>query len=129
MVRPISGWGGKTDSQEHSENSGLVSGVIVLSTFPSEDLAKKVAQGLLERKLCACVNIMKVSSMYSWKGKIEAEHEFLCFFKTTSIKLRQLKGEIKKVHPYEVPEIVELEMKSASSDYLSWMVDATLSSP
>ncbi|MGA8566049.1 MAG: divalent-cation tolerance protein CutA [Nitrososphaeraceae archaeon] len=121
--------GSKTDSQEHSENSGLVSGVIVLSTFPSEDLAKKVAQGLLERKLCACVNIMKVSSIYSWKGKIEDEQEFLCFFKTTTIKLRQLKEEIRKVHPYEVPEIAELEMKSASSDYLSWMVDATLSSP
>jgi periplasmic divalent cation tolerance protein len=101
----------------------------VLSTFPSEELAKKVAQGLLERKLCACVNIMKVSSMFSWKGKIEDEQEFLCIFKTTSIKLRQLKEEIGKVHPYEVPEIVELEMKSASSNYLSWLVDATLSSP
>ena len=33
--------GSKTDSQEHSENSGLVSGVIALSTFPSKDLAKK----------------------------------------------------------------------------------------
>lgn len=71
---------------------------------------------------------MKVSSMYSWKGKIEDEQEFLCFFKTTTIKLRQLKKEIKKVHPYEVPEIVELELKSASSNYLSWLVDATVSS-
>ena len=121
--------GSITDSQEHNENSVLVSGVMVLSTFPSEELAKKVAQGLLERKLCACVNIMKVSSMYSWKGKIEDEQEFLCIFKTTSIKLRQLKEEIGKVHPYEVPEIVELEMKSASSNYLSWLVEATLSSP
>ncbi len=129
MVRPISGGGSNTDSKEHNENSVIVSGVIVLSTFPSEELAKKVAQGLLERKLCACVNIMKVSSMYSWKGKIEDEQEFLCIFKTTSIKLRKLKEEIGKVHPYEVPEIVELEMKSASSNYLSWLVDATVSSP
>ena len=129
MVRPISGGGSNTDSKAHNENSVLVSGVIVLSTFPSEELAKKVAQGLLERKLCACVNIMKVSSMYSWKGKIEDEQEFLCIFKTTSIKLRQLKEEIGKIHPYEVPEIVELEMKSASSNYLSWLVDATVSSP
>jgi len=121
--------GSITDSQEYNENSALVSGVIVLSTFPSEEVAKKVAQGLLERKLCACVNIMKVSSMYSWKGKIENEQEFLCIFKTTSVKLRQLKEEIGKIHPYEVPEIVELEMKSASSNYLSWLVDATLSSP
>ena len=101
----------------------------MLSTFPSEEVAKKVAQGLLERKLCACVNIMKVSSMYSWKGKIEDEQEFLCIFKTTSIKFRQLKEEIGKVHPYEIPEIIELEMKSASKNYLSWLVDATLSSP
>lgn len=121
--------GSITDSQEYNENSALVSGVIVLSTFPSEEVAKKVAQGLLERKLCACVNIMKVSSMYSWKGKIENEQEFICIFKTTSVKLRQLKEEIGKIHPYEVPEIVELEMKSASSNYLSWLVDATLSSP
>jgi periplasmic divalent cation tolerance protein len=101
-------------------------GSVLLSTFPSEDIATEIVKKLLEEKLCACANILRVDSLYTWKGKIEDGKEFLCIFKTTTHNSARLGQEIIRLHPYEVPEIVELEMKSVTSDYLKWMEEVTL---
>src|SRR5918994_1190886 len=94
-------------------------GVIILSTFPSEELAARVAHLVVSAKLCACVNFTKIRSIYSWQGKVEDQHEFIVLFKTTSKSAKRLKAEIVRLHPYEVPEIVELKMKNVSTPYLS----------
>jgi periplasmic divalent cation tolerance protein len=91
-------------------------GVIILSTFPSEELAARVAHLVVSAKLCACVNLTKIRSIYSWHGKVEDQHEFIVLFKA-----KKLKAEIVRLHPYEVPEIVELKMSNVSKPYLSWL--------
>jgi periplasmic divalent cation tolerance protein len=96
-------------------------GVIILSTFPSEELAARVAHLVVSAKLCACVNFTKIRSIYSWHGKVEDQHEFIVLFKTTSKSAKKLKAEIVRLHPYEVPEIVELKMNNVSKPYLSWL--------
>ncbi|MGH9954725.1 MAG: divalent-cation tolerance protein CutA [Nitrososphaeraceae archaeon] len=96
-------------------------GVIILSTFPSEELAADVANQVVSAKLCACVNFTKIRSIYSWQGKVEDQHEFIVLFKTTSKSAKRLKAEIVRLHPYEVPEIVELKMSNVSKPYLSWL--------
>ena len=82
--------------------------VILISTFPDKKTITKIANQLVKNKLTACVNITKISSVYSWKGKIENQSEYLALFKTTKTKLRLLKKELEKLHPYDVPEIVEI---------------------
>jgi periplasmic divalent cation tolerance protein len=101
-------------------------GSLLLSTFPSEAIAIEVVKKLLGKKLCACANIVKVHSLYTWQGKIEDSKEFLCIFKTTTHNSSRLAQEIITLHPYQVPEIVELEMKSINGDYLKWMENVTL---
>ena len=82
--------------------------VILISTFPDKKSITKIASQLVKKKLVACVNITKISSIYSWKGKIENQSEYLALFKTTKTKLQPLKKELQKFHPYSVPEIVEI---------------------
>lgn len=96
-------------------------GVIILSTFPSEELAARVAHLVVSAKLCACVNFTKIRSIYSWQGKVEDQQEFIVLFKATSKSAKKLKAEIVRLHPYEVPEIVELKMSNVSKPYLSWL--------
>ena len=96
-------------------------GVIILSTFPSEEAAADVAKRVVSAKLCACVNFTRVRSIYSWKGKLEDQQEFIALFKTTAKSAKKLKAEIAKLHPYEVPEIVDLKMVDVSKPYLSWL--------
>ena len=57
--------------------------VIIVSTFPSKQSVTSIANRLVKKKLAACVNITKISSVYAWKGKIENQNEYLAFFKTT----------------------------------------------
>ena len=68
--------------------------VILISTFPDKKTITNIANQLVKKKLTACVNITKISSVYSWKGRIENQSEYLALFKTTKTKLRPLKIEL-----------------------------------
>jgi periplasmic divalent cation tolerance protein len=100
-------------------------GVIILSTFPNEEAAADVANKVVSLKLCACVNFTEIRSIYSWRGQIQDQPEFIALFKTTAKAAKKLKAEIAKLHPYEVPEIVELKMSDISKSYLSWLAEST----
>ncbi len=97
-------------------------GVIVLSTFPSEESAAEIARRVVSAKLCACVNFTRIRSIYSWNQKMEDQQEFIALFKATSKSAKKLKAEIARLHPYEVPEIVEFKMSNVSKHYLTWLI-------
>ena len=100
--------------------------VIIISTYPDQKNVEKTANELVKKRLAACVNISKISSVYSWKGKIEKTSEFLALFKTTQKNKTALKKEIKKMHPYEVPEIAEIDVSSINQPYLKWLIESTI---
>ena len=99
--------------------------VIIVSTFPDKTSITKIANQLVKKKLVACVNIMKISSIYSWEGKIENQPEYLALFKTTKKNQSVLKKELRKLHPYDIPEIAEINVDSINQPYLKWLVDST----
>lgn len=103
----------------------MARGTIILSTFPNEESVATVARKVVSNKLCACVNFTKIRSVYSWQGKLEDQAEFIALFKTTAKSAKKLKAEIARLHPYDVPEIVELKMIEVSKSYLSWLVEST----
>jgi periplasmic divalent cation tolerance protein len=100
--------------------------VIIISTFPDKKTITKIANQLVKKKLTACVNITKISSVYSWKGKIENQSEYLALFKTSKKNQSILKKELKKLHPYDVPEIAEINIDSINQPYMKWLMDSTL---
>ena len=100
--------------------------VIIISTFPDKKTITNIANQLVKRKLVACVNITKISSIYSWKGKIENQSEYLGIFKTTKNNLKILKKELQRLHPYDVPEIAEINPISINKPYLKWLTEATV---
>ncbi|MCS5531087.1 MAG: divalent-cation tolerance protein CutA [Candidatus Nitrosopelagicus sp.] len=100
--------------------------VIIVSTFPSKQSVTSIAKLLVKKKLVACVNITKISSVYTWEEKIENRDEYLALFKTTKKNQSILKKELKKLHPYDVPEIVEINPISMNKPYLKWLVDSTI---
>ena len=100
--------------------------VIIISTFPDKRTVTKIANQLVKKKLTACVNITKISSVYSWKGKVENQSEYLGLFKTTKKNSQSLKRELQKLHPYDVPEIAEINPTSINQSYLKWLGDSTV---
>ena len=99
--------------------------VVIVSTYPSKNSISKISQELVKSKLAACVTISKISSIYAWKGKIENSSEYLALFKTTEKNKKKLKQKIKETHPYDVPEIAEIDVKSINNSYLKWLVEST----
>jgi periplasmic divalent cation tolerance protein len=101
--------------------------VIIVSTFPDQETILTIAKDLIvKKKLCACINMIKVRSVFVWKNKLEDQQEFIALFKTTRLSADKLKLEIKKVHPYEVPEIMEIKMNDVYKPYMSWIVESTI---
>jgi len=100
--------------------------IIIISTYPNKKSITLIANELVEKKIVACVNFTKISSIYSWKGKIENSSEFIAIFKTTYKNKKLLKEKIKESHPYQTPEIAEIEISSINQSYLKWLIDSTL---
>ena len=99
--------------------------VIIASTFPSKQSVNSIADLLVKKKLAACVNIIKISSIYAWFGKTENKDEYLALFKTTKKNQLTLKKELEKLHPYDVAEIAEINVESINQPYMKWLVDST----
>ena len=99
--------------------------IMIVSTYPDKKSISKIANKLVKSKIAACVNVTKISSIYSWQGKIENTDEYLAVFKTTQKNKKKLKAEIKNTHPYKVPEIAELNVTDINKPYLQWLIDST----
>jgi periplasmic divalent cation tolerance protein len=100
--------------------------IIIISTYPNKKSITKIANELVQNNVVACVNITKISSIYSWQGKIENASEYLALFKTTQKNKKSLKEKIKATHPYEIPEIAEINIASINQSYLKWIVESTI---
>ena len=98
---------------------------IIVSTYPDKKSIVKISNELIKTKIVACVNISKISSIYTWNGKIENTSEYLALFKTTQKNKKILKEKIKSTHPYDVPEIAEINVNSINKPYLDWLIDST----
>ncbi|MEO8840295.1 MAG: divalent-cation tolerance protein CutA [Kofleriaceae bacterium] len=96
--------------------------VVVLSTFPSQDVAASVARTLVEERLAACVNIVPaVRSIYRWESAIHDEPEALAIIKTTSERVAAMRERLVELHPYDVPEAIELPVAGGHAPYLAWV--------
>ena len=95
---------------------------ILLTTVGDSASAETLAQQLVERRLAACVNIVgPIRSIYRWRGHVHSDPEFLLLIKTTSERAERLRSELKSLHPYELPECVEIAIEGGSDEYLAWI--------
>lgn len=98
---------------------------LVVSTYPDEDSVSSAAKAAVEMRLAACVSSSRISSVYAWKGKVERSDEYVALFKTTEEGRETLKRWIEETHPYDVPEIAEIEVRSINGPYLRWLKEST----
>ena len=90
-------------------------------TAPDRATARDIARAVLDRRLAACANLWPVESVYRWHGKRQETNEFVIVFKTRAALLPKLIGEVRRLHPSEVPCIVSYPMGPALDEYLDWI--------
>lgn len=95
--------------------------ISIFITVPNTTIANKITEFLLENNLVSCVSIIpKIKSVYWWKNKILKKNEQLLIMKSVDKNFNNIVKEVKKIHPYEVPEIVSIDIK-ANEEYLKWI--------
>ena len=99
--------------------------VLIISTYPNKKSILKIAKELVKTKIIACVNISKIDSVYSWNGKIQNSSEYIAIFNAITKNKTRLKTNIAENHPYDVPEIVEIDVSSINKSYLNWLIEST----
>ena len=100
----------------------LVDAIVVLCAAPRDFDAEGLASRLVRDQLAACVQIgAPVTSVYQWEGTIERSDEQLLWIKTRRHLFSRVESAIKAVHPYEVPEIIALDVLQGHAPYLAWI--------
>ena len=103
--------------------------ILVLSNCGTAEEAGRVARALVEARLAACVNVVPgVLSLYHWQGAIEEAAECTLLIKTTRQQFPALCTELRRVHSYQVPEIIAIPIVDGDAAYLDW-IDRESSKP
>ena len=108
-----------------AKRSNMAETIVVLCTVPDLDTGAGIARALVDEKLCACVNLLSgVRSIYRWEDKVTEDAEALCVIKTTRAAFEALRARICTLHPYQVPEVIALQVAEGHRPYLDWIVQS-----
>lgn len=93
----------------------------VTTTVGSADDARRLARGLVERRLAACVQIdAPLQSVYRWQGELCEASEWRLVIKTSPARAAALQSFFEEQHPYELPQFTAWRAQ-ASAAYGAWV--------
>lgn len=98
---------------------------MVVTTIPGREEAENLAEGILNNRLAACIQMTGIRSFFLWDGEMQREAEMLLLIKTTAARYQALESYISEYHPYDVPEIIRIPVTAGLSGYLSWLSSTT----
>jgi periplasmic divalent cation tolerance protein len=99
--------------------------IVVYVTVGSSEEAEQLASSLVEERLAACVNRIKLQSIYRWEGKVQRSSEELLMIKTRRDLFDALKSRVQDLHSYTVPEVIALPILEGNPSYLQWLNEET----
>ena len=95
--------------------------IIVTTLCNKKEIANKIINTLLEKRLVAGTQISKVHSKYWWNNNLEECDEYKLEFRTKESLYNEIENEIKKIHDYKVAEISYYKINSINKDFLDWI--------
>ena len=113
-----------TDQPSPVDRSGDVA--FLLTTLPDMESGETLVRKLVDERLIACGNLIPgVVSIFRWEGRVARENEVLVLMKSAAASIDSLVVRIGDLHPYSVPEVVELPVGTVARAYCEWVMDST----
>ena len=98
--------------------------IIVQTHTNKKQVYRDISRLLIEKKVVACINIYPAAlSVYRYNNEIVEDNEYLVHVKTTSDKFTEIRKIIERLHNYETPEIISLEISEGNEKYFRWIQD------
>ncbi len=98
--------------------------LLVTTTVDNRETAEQIAEAVVTGREAACAQVLgPVASTYRWRGAVEHATEWQCQMKTTRARQPALEAAVRRLHPYEVPEIVAVPL-TGNPAYLQWVEEA-----
>lgn len=98
--------------------------IAVFVTCGSVKEARLITGSLLKKRLVACATILPgAESRFWWDGRINMAKEALVIMKTTVKSFPAVERETRRLHSYDVPEVVAVPLCAGSGPYLKWIRD------
>ena len=95
---------------------------VVLMTAPDRETGERLGTSLVEERLATCANVLpSLTSIYWWEGRLERASEALVILKTVAERVPALRERAVGLHPYDVPEVLVLEVQEGHEPYLEWV--------
>lgn len=107
-------------------SAGMTDASLILVSCGSEDEARTISRGLVERGLAAGVQRFPITSVYTWKGQIMEEGEWLLVIKTRSDRYPEVEAYVLEHHSYEVPQVIRIPVVEGHGPYLDWIDQNTV---
>ncbi len=96
--------------------------IVIFITCSCKKEAQIISGVLLKKRLAACASIAgRIESRFWWNGHIDKADEVMLMCKTTKGHFRAVEKEARRLHAYEVPEIIALPIVAGSASYLRWI--------
>ena len=97
--------------------------VVLHCSCPDDATAARIAEALVEERLAACVQRLPgIYSTYRWEGRTEHATEVLLLIKTADDRIPQVIDRVSRLHPYDVPELLALDVRDGTPAYLEWVI-------
>jgi len=91
------------------------------TTVTNRDDATRLAHGLVEARLVACVQIDgPITSHYLWENRAETIEEFRLMVKFIPARAHAVETWLIAHHPYTTPEWIVVRAEHVAEKYLSW---------
>ena len=95
--------------------------IFIYITCKDKKEAEKIGLDLVKKRFAACCNIFPIKSIYRWENKIVNDKEVVLIVKTLKKNFKKIEKEVKRLHSYKVPCILEIPIARGNKDFLSWL--------
>ena len=100
--------------------------LLILTNCPNAEVAQAIARALVGERLAACVNVLApCRSFYEWQGKLCEDEEVPVLIKTSAARYAALEARVRELHPYELPELIAVDITAGLPAYLGWVAAQT----
>lgn len=90
-------------------------------TCADQEEAQKIADGIIDNKLAACVRLTDVNSTYWWDGNKENSREVMLIMESVESKFEEIEIMVRGMHSYDTFVLTSYPIAKASAGVQDWV--------